>query len=183
MSRRPVPLVRVTDASSASWLLCGGLVDRGAGLGLRFAAQAHSLAAERGRAGAPDFERGFGTLYGPNVTATGTVTTGEGLIAGTEYLAYADDGTGAQNVTMLVQLPDAFNVGAPCIITGTSSGSRGVYGAIGSAGEWGLKRGCAVAYVDKGTGNGVHDLATNTENGQNGVRFGAATLGSTSTGG
>mgnify|MGYP003349286586 CR=1 FL=1 len=35
--------------------------------------------------------------------------------------------------------------------TATSSGSRGVYGAI-STGEWGLKKGCAVAYTDKGTG-------------------------------
>ena len=31
------------------------------------------------------------------------------------------------------------------IVTGTSSGSRGVYGAIGSSGEWGLKNGCALA--------------------------------------
>jgi hydroxybutyrate-dimer hydrolase len=123
---------------------------------------------------------GFGTLYGPNVTATGTVTTGEGLIAGTEYLAYADDGTGAQNVTLLVQLPNAFNLGAPCIISGTSSGSRGVYGAIGSAGEWGLKRGCAVAYVDKGTGNGVHDLQNNTVNLISGVRADAAAAGNNS---
>ena len=51
---------------------------------------------------------------------------------------------------------------------GTSSGSRGVYGAIGTAGEWGLKRGCAVAYADKGTGMGVHDLATDTVNLQQG---------------
>src|SRR3982750_1800443 len=44
------------------------------------------------------------------------------------------------------------------------SGSRGVYGAIGTAGEWGLKRGCAVAYTDKGTGNGAHDLAADAVN-------------------
>ena len=44
-------------------------------------------------------------------------------------------------------------------MTGASSGSRGVYGAIGTSGEWGLKRGCAVAYTDKGTGTGAHDLA------------------------
>src|SRR5262245_14438276 len=31
---------------------------------------------------------GYGTLYGPNVAADGTVTTGEGKIAGTEYIAY-----------------------------------------------------------------------------------------------
>jgi hydroxybutyrate-dimer hydrolase len=123
---------------------------------------------------------GYGTLYGPNIDVNGGNTLGEGKVAGIEYLAYADDGTGRQNVTMLVQIPASFQRDRACIVTATSSGSRGVYGAIGSAGEWGLKRGCAVAYTDKGTGNGVHDLATNTVNGQNGVRFGAATLGNTS---
>jgi hydroxybutyrate-dimer hydrolase len=120
---------------------------------------------------------GYGTLYGPNVDASGTVTTSEGLIAGTEYIAYSDDGTGNQNVTMMVQVPASFNPAAPCIITGTSSGSRGVYGAIGSSGEWGLKHGCAVAYTDKGTGNGIHDLQNNTVNLQNGVRSDAAAAG------
>ena len=43
----------------------------------------------------------------------------------------------------------------------TSSGSRGVYGAIGTSGEWGLKKGCAVVYTDKGTGIGAHDLERN----------------------
>jgi hydroxybutyrate-dimer hydrolase len=66
------------------------------------------------------------------------------------------------------------------IMTGTSSGSRGVYGAIGSAGEWGLKRGCAVAYVDKGTGNGAHDLATDTVNLLDGTRATAAAAGKSS---
>ncbi|PXW99551.1 hydroxybutyrate-dimer hydrolase [Sphaerotilus hippei] len=100
---------------------------------------------------------GMGTLYGPNVDAAGVVTTGEGRIAGREYIAWADDGTGQRNVTLMVQLPDSFSTSSPCIVTATSSGSRGIYGAIGTAGEWGLKRGCAVAYTDKGTGNGLHD--------------------------
>jgi hypothetical protein len=65
-------------------------------------------------------------------------------------------------------------------VTATSSGPRGVYGAIGSAGEWGLKRGCAVAYADKGTGIGVHDLATNTVNLQDGTRGDAVTAGTKS---
>ena len=105
---------------------------------------------------------GFGTLFGPNIDANGTVGTGEGKIGGVEYLAYSDDGSGKQNVTMLVQIPSTFNADAPCIVSAPSSGSRGVYGAIATAGEWGLKKGCAVAYTDKGTGNGAHDLATNT---------------------
>ncbi len=98
---------------------------------------------------------GYGTFYGPNVRADGTVTTDEGRIAGTEYLAFADRGRGRQNVTLMVQVPASFDPAKACIVTGTSSGSRGVYGAIGTSGEWGLKRGCAVAYADKGTGNGV----------------------------
>ncbi|WP_426146865.1 D-(-)-3-hydroxybutyrate oligomer hydrolase [Polaromonas sp. DSR2-3-2] len=123
---------------------------------------------------------GYGTLYGPNVDAKGVITTSEGKIAGTEHIAYSDDGTGKQNITMLVQVPSTFNPTNPCIVTGTSSGSRGVYGAIGSSGEWGLKNGCAVAYTDKGTGTGIHDLQNNTVNVQNGVRTDAATAGKNS---
>ena len=120
---------------------------------------------------------GYGTLYGPNVDAQGVITTSEGKIAGTEYIAYSDDGTARQNITMMVQVPDTFNPASPCIVTATSSGSRGVYGAIGSAGEWGLKNGCAVAYTDKGTGNGIHDLQNNTVSIQNGVRTDATVAG------
>lgn len=104
---------------------------------------------------------GYGTLYGPNVDAAGTVTASEGKIAGVEYLAFSDDGTGQQNVTLLVQIPASFDPNNPCIVTATASGSRGVYGGI-STGEWGLKKGCAVAYTDKGTGTAPHDLATDT---------------------
>jgi hydroxybutyrate-dimer hydrolase len=120
---------------------------------------------------------GYGTLYGPNVAADGTVGTGDGKIAGSETIAYADDGSGRQNVTMMVQIPSTFDVRSPCIVSATSSGSRGVYGAIGSAGEWGLKRGCAVAYTDKGTGLGVHDLQANTVNAIDGRRVDAAAAG------
>ena len=104
---------------------------------------------------------GFGTLYGPTVANGGVTVSSTGKIAGKEYIAYADDGTGAQNVTLMVQIPDTFNPAKPCIVTATSSGSRGIYGAIGTSGEWGLKRGCAVAYTDKGSGNGFHDLQSN----------------------
>ena len=120
---------------------------------------------------------GYGTLYGPNVDARGVVTASEGKIAGTEHIAYSDDGTGSQNVTLMVQVPATFNPASPCIVTGASSGSRGVYGAVGSAGEWGLKNGCAVAYTDKGTGNGLQDLQANTVGLQNGTRADAAAAG------
>jgi len=119
---------------------------------------------------------GYGTLYGPNVDASGNVTSGSGMVPGTEYVAYSDDGSGQQNVVLLVQIPDAFDAANPCIITATSSGSRGVYGAI-STGEWGLKRKCAIAYTDKGTGAGPHDLATDTVPLQDGTRTTRAAAG------
>jgi hydroxybutyrate-dimer hydrolase len=123
---------------------------------------------------------GYGTLYGPNVDINGVATTNEGKIAGNEYLAYADDGTGTQNVTLMVQIPATFDPNNPCMVTGTSSGSRGVYGAIGTAGEWGLKHGCIVAYADKGSGTGFHDLMANTVNIITGVRQRAAMAGKNS---
>ncbi|MES2069534.1 MAG: D-(-)-3-hydroxybutyrate oligomer hydrolase [Pseudomonadota bacterium] len=128
----------------------------------------------------PTAAGGFGILYGPNIDTSGKDTLGEGKIAGTEYIAYSDDGSGSQNVTMIVQVPDSFSLSRPCIVTGTSSGSRGVYGAIGTSGEWGLKHGCAVAYNDKGTGNGIHDLQNNTVNLQNGIRSLASAAGKNS---
>lgn len=123
---------------------------------------------------------GYGTFYGPNVDAGGNVTTGEGLIAGWEYLTYANWDRGGQNVTLMVQVPDSFDPSRACIVTAPSSGSRGIYGAIGASGEWGLKHGCAVAYTDKGTGNGLHDLQNNTVNLIDGTRATAAAAGSAS---
>jgi hydroxybutyrate-dimer hydrolase len=113
---------------------------------------------------------GYGTLYGPNVDVNGVATSNEGKISGNEYLAFADDGTGMQNVTLMVQIPSTFDRNNACIVTATSSGSRGIYGAIGAAGEWGLKHGCVVAYADKGSGSGIHDLAGNTVDTITGVR-------------
>ncbi len=104
---------------------------------------------------------GYGLLYGPNVDSNGNVTTSEGKIAGVEYLAFSDDGSGRENVTLVIQIPNSFDPANPCIETATSSGSRGVYGAI-SVAEWGLKRGCAVALTDKGTGTSPHDLQNDT---------------------
>ncbi|MFZ2987242.1 3-hydroxybutyrate oligomer hydrolase family protein [Ideonella sp.] len=120
---------------------------------------------------------GMGVLYGPNIDSDGLSTLGEGKVPGREYLAWADDGSGKHNVTLMVQVPDSFDPARPCIITATSSGSRGVYGAIATAGEWGLKRGCAVAYTDKGTGNGLHDLMSGALIGRDGVMMNSATAG------
>ena len=120
---------------------------------------------------------GFGRLFGPAIGADGALLPNDGKIAGTEYIAYADDGSGRQNVTLMVQVPDGFDPANACIVSATSSGSRGIYGAIGTAGEWGLKRGCAVAYTDKGSGNGVHDLAGDRVTRIDGVLVAAATAG------
>lgn len=113
---------------------------------------------------------GYGRLYGPNVDVSGTATAGEGLIPGREYVATLDDGSGRKRVTIAVQVPDTFDPAAPCIVLGPSSGSRGVYGAVGTSGEWGLKHGCAVALTDAGKGVGLHDLGDATVNRIDGTR-------------
>lgn len=124
---------------------------------------------------------GFGRLYGPNVSSDRTVSdTSEGKIPGKEYLAFSDDGSGKQNVTLMVQIPSSFDPAHPCIITAPSSGSRGIYGGVPLAGEWGLKRGFAVAYTDKGTGTGIHDLDSNTVNIITGERMDADEAGNRS---
>ena len=103
----------------------------------------------------PSTEGGFGRIYGPNIKADGSF--GQGPIPGFEALAYA----GNLNVTLMVQIPDSFDPEEPCIVTAPSSNSRGIYGAIGTAGEWGLKNNCAVAYTDAGKGSGAYSLQNN----------------------
>ena len=183
--------VRVTEYDGAGDdLLTGGLGKEGLAQPLPpFANPAAPTAAELRRAALFNNYRaivdvtaagGYGTLYGPNVAADGTVIAGDGKIAGAEYIAYSRgaDGDGAlpQNVVLMVQVPASFDPHRPCIVTATSSGSRGVYGAI-SVGEWGLKRGCAVAYNDKGTGTAPHDLMNDTVALIDGTRTAAASAG------
>lgn len=113
---------------------------------------------------------GFGVLYGPNIDLAGNATLGEGLIPGVEYTGVLDDAAGRKRVTMVVQVPDSFDVNNPCVVIGPSSGSRGVYGAIGTASDWGLKRGCAVALTDAGKGMGLHDLGDDSVHRIDGTR-------------
>jgi hydroxybutyrate-dimer hydrolase len=120
---------------------------------------------------------GYGVLFGPNIDLGGGNTLGEGKIAGVECIAFANNGRKRRDVTMMVQIPSSFDPKNACIVAGPSSGSRGVYGAIGTTGEWGLKRGCAVAFTDKGTGSGVHDLQANTINLIDGRRATANQIG------
>src|SRR5690606_21458298 len=84
---------------------------------------------------------GFGSVYGavPNVP-------------GREFTAFARLPGASQPFRVLVQVPDDFDAKARCLVVAASSGSRGIHGAIALAGAWGLPRGCAVAYTDKGAG-------------------------------
>lgn len=118
----------------------------------------------------PTANGGYGSLYGPNIDLAGGNTLGEGLVPGIEYLARLDDGSGRKNVAIAVQIPSSFDLANPCVVAGPSSGSRGVYGAIGSSAEWGLKRGCAVALTDSGKGMGLYDPTDDTVNKIDGSR-------------
>ncbi|MBM95377.1 MAG: D-(-)-3-hydroxybutyrate oligomer hydrolase [Oceanospirillaceae bacterium] len=90
---------------------------------------------------------GFGELYGP---------TDDTRYPGTEYFAYV--GEGINRATVLVQIPDNFDKENPCIVAGPASGSRGVYGAVGTASAWALEHACAVALTDMNKGTGAVDL-------------------------
>jgi hydroxybutyrate-dimer hydrolase len=184
------PILHQTYDGVSDDLLTAGLGKTGlAGAAPTFADPLHPTAAELRRLAIYNNYRalvdftdagGFGRLYGPNIDDKGEPTLGEGKIAGDEYLAFADDGTGRENVTLAVQIPATFRADAACIVTATSSGSRGVYGAIATAGEWGLKHGCAVAYTDKGSGNGAHDLTRDEVSLITGERASAAAAGTAS---
>lgn len=177
----PATTVGKGDTAATQDLLTGGIGRTGLGAAAApaYADPANPTAAELRRNALysnyrgildPSAGGGYGTLYGPNVTADGQVTASEGLIPGREYLAVLDDGTGRKQTAIAVQVPDSFSAANPCIVLGPSSGSRGVYGAIGTAGEWGLKKGCAVALTDAGKGVGLHNLADDTVNKIDGTR-------------
>ncbi|HEY0662188.1 MAG TPA: 3-hydroxybutyrate oligomer hydrolase family protein [Lysobacter sp.] len=103
---------------------------------------------------------GYGDVYG-SVAA----------VPGREFHAYARVPGAQQPHRVMLQLPDTFDRRKPCVVVTASSGSRGIYGAIAVAGAWGLPKGCAVAYTDKGAGTDYFDLDA-----QRGVR-GDGTLG------
>jgi hydroxybutyrate-dimer hydrolase len=73
-------------------------------------------------------------------------------VEGREFHALLRLPGAAQPHRVLLQLPDRYPGETPCLVVAASSGSRGIYGAIALAGGWGLPRGCAVAYTDKGAG-------------------------------
>ncbi|MFC7738209.1 3-hydroxybutyrate oligomer hydrolase family protein [Roseomonas sp. GCM10028921] len=123
---------------------------------------------------------GFGRLFGPNVeTATGHVLEDDGRIPGEEYLAFADDRASdrSRNVAMLLQVPRDLTRERNCILAVPVNGSSALFRDIVDFGFWGLRRGCAVVYTDKGAGNGVHDLESDTVHRIDGTRAPAAEAG------
>ncbi|HUG98638.1 MAG TPA: 3-hydroxybutyrate oligomer hydrolase family protein [Gammaproteobacteria bacterium] len=98
-----------------------------------------------------DPQGGIGSLYG-----------GVPAVPGREYQAFALVAGAQQPHRVLAQVPDAFDLARPCLLVAPASGSRGVYGPIALAGGYGLPRGCAVAYTDKGAGSDYFDCASGT---------------------
>ena len=94
---------------------------------------------------------GYGQVYG-------SVTS----VPGREFSAFATVAGANQPHRVLVQVPDGFDQGKRCVLVTAASGSRGVYGSIAVAGAWGLPKGCAVAYTDKGAGTDYYDIDTHT---------------------
>lgn len=192
MTVYPAATAGTGSTAATQDLLTGGLGRTGLGLAVApaYADPANPTAAELRRNALysnyrglvdPTVGGGYGSFYGPNVDVNGVAGSSEGLIPGREYVAVLDDGTGTKQVTIAVQIPDSFNTAAPCIVLGPSSGSRGVYGAISSAGEWGLKRGCAVAFTDAGKGVGLYDPADDTVTKVDGTRATRTAAGALST--
>ena len=83
-------------------------------------------------------------------------------VPGREFTAFATVDGAKQPHRVLVQVPDNFDQEKRCVVVTASSGSRGIYGAIAVAGAWGLPKGCAVAYTDKGAGTDYYDIDTHT---------------------
>lgn len=79
-------------------------------------------------------------------------------VPGREYSAYARLPGAHQPHRVLAQVPDNFDSGRRCVLVAPASGSRGIYGAVSVAAAWGLPRGCAVVYTDKGAGSDYFDL-------------------------
>lgn len=114
---------------------------------------------------------GFGVTYGPNVDASTSRLLNQDLIAGSEIIAYADDGSGDENISLLLQVPEHFDWQTPCILAVPVAGSASLFRDVATIGYWGLQKQCAVTYTDKGLGNGFHDLETDTVTRFDGIRL------------
>ncbi len=150
--------LRMTEHRDGDDLLTGGL-----GLaGLRamapptFADAGHPTPAELRRRALWTNWRGIADLApgGGYAELYGSVAS----VPGREFSAFARVDGASQPHRVMLQLPDGFDASKRCIVVTASSGSRGIYGAIAVAGAWGLPKGCAVAYTDKGAGTDYFDL-------------------------
>ncbi|MEO6799048.1 MAG: 3-hydroxybutyrate oligomer hydrolase family protein [Rhodanobacter sp.] len=153
--------VRVTEHRGHDDLLSAGLGLAGlAGTPVPFADPLGPTAVELRRRAIQTSWKGIADL-GP-LGGYGTVYGGVPDVPGREYQMFAHIPGAHAPHRVLLQLPDAFDRQKRCLVVAASSGSRGIYGAIALAGAWGLPRGCAVAYTDKGTGSGYYDYADNS---------------------
>ena len=158
MSELDIGTVRVTEHRGQDDLLSAGLGLSGlAGVAGPFANPLDPTAAELRRRAIQTSWKGIADL-GP-LGGYGTVYGGVPDVPGREYQMFAHIPGAHAPHRVLLQLPDTFGRQKRCLVVTASSGSRGIYGAIALAGAWGLPRGCAVAYTDKGTGSGYYDYA------------------------
>lgn len=153
--------VRTTEHRGHDDLLSAGLGLAGlAGAPVAFADPLQPAAEELRRRAIQNSWKGIADL-GP-LGGYGTVYGGVPDVPGREYQAFARIPGARSPHRVLLQVPDHFDRQKRCLVVTASSGSRGIYGAIALAGAWGLPRGCAVAYTDKGAGTGYYDYGDNT---------------------
>ncbi|NII75995.1 hydroxybutyrate-dimer hydrolase [Dyella sp. SG562] len=153
--------VRVTEHRNGDDLLSAGLGLAGlAGLPAPYADALHPTPQELRRRAIQNSWKGIADL-GP-LGGYGRVYGAVPGVPGREYQAFARIPGAHAPHRVLLQVPDGFDTRKRCLVVTASSGSRGIYGAIALAGAWGLPRGCAVAYTDKGTGAGYFDYADDT---------------------
>lgn len=161
MRELDIGTVRVTEHRGQDDLLSAGLGLTGlAGAPVPFANPLEPTAAELRRRAIQTSWKGIADL-GP-LGGYGTIYGGVPDVPGREYQMFAHLPGARAPHRVLLQLPDGFDHQKRCLVVTASSGSRGIYGAIALAGAWGLPRGCAVAYTDKGTGSGYYDYADNS---------------------
>lgn len=164
--------VRVTLHRGGDDLLSAGLRLRGlSGVPARFVSPAAPTPEELRRRAIQSSWRGIADL-GP-LGGFGSIYGDVPDVPGREFTTFARLPGARHPHRVLVQVPDAFDRQRRCLVVSASSGSRGIYGSIALAGGWGLPRGCAVVYTDKGTGAGYFDPADNTGVALDGTRTNA----------
>ncbi len=86
------------------------------------------------------------------------------FIAGHETHAFLRLPDRRQPFRVMLHVPESFDRANACLLVVPVSGSRGVYGSVALGGPWGLVRGCAVVYTDKGAGTDFFEHAGLTGN-------------------